>query len=123
PTGNPCIVVSNEYLDASAGAQKTVVIDDYQSQFGTGTSSIGAAVTFNVSNVTEGRLDDNNSDFTWTATDPFNGATQASATDTSRGVVFDWTGTNRFYEWAIPIAEQNFTDNLFLSFRGAQGTQ
>lgn len=123
PTGNPCVVVSHEYLDASVGPQKTVVIDDYQSQFGTGTSSIGAAVTFNVSNVTEDRLDDNNNDFLWTATDPFNGATQASATDSSRGVVFDWTGVNRFYEWTIPIAEQNFTDNLFLSFRGAQGTQ
>jgi hypothetical protein len=123
PTGNSCIVVSHEYRDGSVGAQKTVIIDDYQSQFGTGTSSIGAAVTFDVANLTENRLDDNNSDFTWTATDPFNGATQASATDSSRGVVFDWTGVNRFYEWEIPIAERNFTDNLLLSFRGAQGTQ
>jgi hypothetical protein len=122
PTGS-CVVVSHEYLDASVGPQKTVVIDDYQSQFGTGTSSIGAAVTFDVDNLTEDRLDDNNSDFTWTGTDPFNGATQAGPADSSRGVVFDWTGANRFYEWAIPVAEQDFTDNLFLSFRGAQGTQ
>lgn len=123
PTGNSCIVVSHEYLDASVGPQKTVVIDDYQSQFGTGTSSIGAAVTFNVANLTEDRLDDNNNDFAWTPTDPFNGATQARATDSSRGVVFDWTGANRFYEWEIPVAERDFTDNLFLSFRGAQGTR
>ncbi len=123
PTGDSCIVVSHEYLDASVGPQKTVIIDDYQSQFSAGISSSGSAVTFNVSNVTEGRLDDNNSDFTWTPTDPFNGATQAGPTDTSRGVVFDWTGVNRFYEWEIPIPERNFTDNLFLSFRGAQGTQ
>lgn len=123
PTGNPCIVVTHEYLDASVGAQKTVMIDDYQSQPGTGTSSIGAAVTFDVSNVTEGLLDDNNLDFAWTVTDPFNGATQARPTDTTRGVVFDWTGANRFYQWAIPVAEQDFTDNLFLSFRGAQGTR
>lgn len=123
PTGNACIVVSHEYLDASVGPQKTVIIDDYQSQFGTNVSSSGAAVTFTVGNLTEGRLDDNNSTFAWVASDPFNGATQASATDSSRGVVFDWTGANRFYEWAIPIAEQNFNDNLFLSFRGAQGTR
>lgn len=123
PTGNPCIVVSHEYLDASVGAQKTVIIDNYQSQPATGTSSIGAAVTFDVGNLTEGLLDDNNLDFAWTATDPFNGATQARPTDSSRGVVFDWTGADRFYEWAIPATEQDFTDNLFLSFRGAQGTR
>lgn len=123
PNGNPCIVVSHEYFDASSGPQKTVIIDDYQSQFSTNLSSSGAAVTYTVNNLTEDRLDDNNSNFTWNPSDPFNGATQASATDTSRGVVFDWQGANRFYEWAIPAAEQNFIDNLFLSFRGAQGTQ
>lgn len=131
PTGNPCIVVSHEYLDASpntpSNPQKTIIIDDYQSEFATGTSSSGASVTFNVDNLTEGRLDDNNSDFAWPTPsdppDPFNGATQASATDTSRGVVFDWTSSNKFYEWEIPVGERNFTNNLFLSLRGAQGTR
>jgi len=123
PTGNSCIVVSHEYLDASVGPQKTVMIDDYQSQFGTGTSSSNAAVSFNVTNLTEDRLDDNNFDFVWAATDPFNGSTQAGPMDSSRGVTFDWNGSNRFYEWQIPVAEQDFTDNLFLSFRGAQGTR
>lgn len=123
PTGNACIVVTHEYLDASVGPLKTVVLDDYQTQPGTGVSSIGAGVAFNVTNLTEGLLHDNNSDFLWTASDPFNGATQAGPSDTSRGVVFDWNGANRFYEWAIPITEQNFADNLLLSFRGAQGTQ
>lgn len=127
PTGDPCIQVSHEYLDASpntpSNPQKTVIIDDYQSQFASGTSSSGASVMFNVDNLTEDRLDDNNSDFTWIASDPFNGATQASATDTSRSVVFDWTGSNKFYEWTIPVGERDFTDNLFLSLRGAQGTR
>jgi dienelactone hydrolase len=127
PTGDPCIQVSHEYLDASpntpSNPQKTIIIDDYQSQFASGTSSSGASVMFNVDNLTEDRLDDNNSDFTWTASDPFNGATQASATDTSRGVVLDWTGLDRFYEWTIPVGERDFTDNLFLSLRGAQGTR
>lgn len=134
PTADPCIVVSHEYRDASTGVtppggafppgvKKSVIIDDYQSQFATNLSSIGAPVTFNVTNLTEGKLDDNNSDFIWLATDPFNGATQAGPMDTSRGVVFDWNGTDRFYEWEIPVAEQNFVDNLILSFRGAQGTQ
>ncbi len=126
PTG-PCVVVTNEYYDASTTG--TVVIDDYQTQTAPNLSSSGGSVAFNVSNVIEGLLNDNNSDFLWTPTDPFNGATQASATggvytDTSRGVVFDWTGAaDKFYEWAVPVGEQNFTDNLYLSFRGAQGTQ
>lgn len=131
PTGDPCIQVSHEYLDASpntpSNPQKTVIIDDYQSEFAAGTSSIGSPVTFTVQNLTEGRLDDNNSDFAWPTPpappDPFNGATQASATDTSRGVVFDWTGNNLFYEWEIPVGERDFTNNLFLSLRGAQGTR
>jgi hypothetical protein len=125
PTGS-CVVVTNQYYDASVNG--TVVLDDYQTQPATGTSSSGGSVTFNVDNLTEGLLDDNNSDFTWTSADPFNGATEASAsgglyTDTSRGVVFDWTGSDRFYEWAVPPGEQNFADNLYLSLRGAQGTQ
>lgn len=134
PTADPCIVVSHEYLDASTGVtppggafppgvKKSVIIDDYQSQFANNISSIGAAVTFDVTNLTEGLLNDNNNDFIWTATDPFNGATQDGPGDTSRGVVFDWNGVNRFYEWAIPIGEQNFVNKLILSFRGAQGTQ
>ena len=127
PTSNPCIVVSHEYRDASSNTlsnpQKTIIIDDYQSQFVDGISSIGSSVSFDVQNLTEDRLDDNNSNFSWTSSDPFNGATQAGATDLSRGVVFDWTGDNRFYEWEIPVGERNFTDNLFLSLRGAQGTR
>lgn len=127
PTGDPCIVVSHEYLDASpntpSNPQKTVIIDDYQSQPASGTSSIGSVVSYDVQHLSEDRLDDNNSDFAWIASDPFNGATQASASDVSRGVVFDWTGSNRFYEWEIPVGERDFTDNLFLSLRGAQGTR
>ena len=135
PTADPCIVVSHEYVDASVNTatnnQKTIIIDNYQTGLSNTTSSSGAAVTFNVNNLTEDRLDDNNSTFSWAAGDPFNGATQAGATDsfptirndTSRGVVFDWTGSNRFYEWDVPVGEHDFTDNLFLAFRGAQGTQ
>ena len=134
PIGDLCIQVSHEYLDASpntlSNPQKTIIIDDYQSQFAAGTSSIGSPITITVQNLTEDLLKDTNTDFSWTAADPFNGATQGGSTDAltvrndyERGVVFDWTGSNRFYEWEIPVGERNFTDNLFLSFRGAQGTQ
>lgn len=128
PTGDPCIVVSNEYRNGAAIGN--VVIDDYQTQPGTSVSSSGGAVTFDVENLTEGRLDDNNSDFVWSAADPFNGATQAGQSDaltvrndTSRGVVFDWTDQDRFYEWQVPAGNRNFSNFLFLSLRAAQGTR
>ena len=128
PISNPCIVVTNEYRNGSTVGN--FVIDDYQTQPNTGISSSGGQVTFNVEHVLEDRLDDDNSDFTWVASDPFNGATQAGTTDWSavrndwsRGVVFDWTNEDRFYEWAIRPGDRDFSKYLFLSFRGAQGTQ
>lgn len=121
PTANPCIVVSHEYRNGSTDGN--LVIDDYQTQPGTGTSSSGGGVVFDVQNLTEGRLEDNNGDFVSSAADPFNGATQAESTDSSRGVVFDWTNQDRFYEWEVTAGERDFTDNLYLSFRGAQGTR
>jgi hypothetical protein len=45
------------------------------------------------------------------------------ATDSTRGVVFDWTDQDRFYEWEIATGQRDFTDHQFLSFRAAQGTQ
>jgi len=125
PTSDACIVVSHEYYDGSAAG--SVVLDDYQTATATNASSSGGAVTSNVDNLVEGVLNDNNSDFAWMTSDPFNGAIQADSggvySDTSRGVVFDWTGADKFYEWEVPVGERNFSDNLFLSLRGAQGTR
>lgn len=121
PAANPCVVVSNEYRNG-AGAGN-FIIDDYQTQPATGTSSSGGTVTFDVENLTEDRLDDNDSTFAWAPSDPFNGATQGITTDTTRGVVFDWTDADRFYEWQVPGGGTDFSRFLYLSFRGAQGTQ
>ncbi|MEM7584954.1 MAG: choice-of-anchor X domain-containing protein [Acidobacteriota bacterium] len=122
-TSNACLVVSNEYRNGSSAGN--FVIDDYQTQTSTTVSSSGASVSFNVQNLTEGRLDDNNSTFAWPTdgSDPFNGATQGNATDSTRGVVFDWTSSDRFYEWRVPAAASDFTQFRYLSFRGAQGTR
>jgi len=121
PTGDPCIVVTHEYRNgASLG---NFIIDDYQTQPGTGTSSSGGTVTFTVENLVEDRLDDNNSDFVFSASDPFNGATQGMATDTTKGVVFDWTAVDRFYEWQVTAGGNDFAAFRYLSFRGAQGTR
>ena len=122
PVGtDPCYVVSQEYRNM--GDDGYAFIDDYETQTGTGTSSSGGSVTYDVTNLTEGRLDDNNSDFSWTASDPFNGATQDGASDTGKGVVFDWNGTNRYYEWSVVPELRNFAAWKYLGLRGAQGTQ
>jgi hypothetical protein len=120
-TTNPCIVVSNEYRNgASTG---NTVIDDYQTQTGTGISSSGGAVSYTVENLTEGLLNDSNGSFTWSASDPFNGATQDGPSDVERGVVFDWNNSNKYYEWEVVPAYRDFSNDLYISFRGAQGTQ
>jgi hypothetical protein len=122
-TTNTCVVVTHEYRNG--GDSGNFFIDDFQSEPSTSTSSSGGAVTYTVDNLSEGRLDDNNTSFTWTSSDAFNGATQASSegSDDSAGVVFNWTGSDRYIEWGIVAAQQDFSDDLYISFRGAQGTQ
>jgi hypothetical protein len=125
PAADPCIVVTHEYRNGSAVGN--FVIDDYQTETSTLVSSSGGTVTSDVDHLEEGRLDDNNSDFLWVPaeppTDPFNGATQGLATDTTRGAVFDWTDADKFYEWQVLAAANDFSRFRYLSFRGAQGTQ
>ncbi|MFN0057940.1 MAG: hypothetical protein ACKVX7_05720 [Planctomycetota bacterium] len=117
------VIVANQYKDSSASGFP--YIDDYQTQTSTGTSSSSTAVTFDVLNISEGVMNDNNTSFTWSTGDPMNGMTQASdGSDTSRGVVFDWTtGATRFYEVAVTAAQQNFSNYTFLKLRAAQGTR
>ncbi len=116
-------VVCNELKDINNAANK-FVIDDFQTNAATNLSSSGGAVTFDVLNIFEGLMHDNNTSFTWLATDPMNGMTRGRATDTMRAVVFDYTvGTPRFMEWAIPAAAQDTSPYTYLSFRACQGTR
>ena len=114
-------VVTNECRENPAG--HVFFIDDYQSEFGENVGSSGGAVSFNVENLTEGRLDDNNDDFAWASSDPFNGATQDGPADDSRGVVFEWNDADRYYEWEIVPSARDFSGYKYISFRGAQGTR
>ncbi len=100
------------------------VIDDFETEYSPDTSSSGGAVTYDVTNLHEGAIDDNNSDFTWTPSDPMNGMTRAISANPVRGVVFDWVpGIDAFYECEIIEAERDFSDGAYLSFRGCQGTR
>jgi hypothetical protein len=119
PAQNMCVHVDLMFREDPSLA---FVVDDYQSETGTGTSSSGGTVTFTVERLTEGRLDDANTVFTDNPADAMNGMTGASAQDTSRGVVFDWDD-DFFYELGIITGERDFTDDKYLTFRACQATR
>lgn len=98
------------------------VIDDYQTNSDVNTASCGEFVGYNVSNVTEGIMMDNNTTFAWIATDPFNGMTRGRAGETPQAVVFDWTtGNDLFMQWTMPVAQRDFRNYGYLSIRASQG--
>jgi len=117
---NPATIVVSEYRDEMPG---TTAIDNYQALSGTGASSSGGLVTFNVTNLTEARMDDNNTSFTWLTSDPMNGMTRTRPSDIEKGVVFDYNGASFFYDEAIIPPMQDFTQWKYLSFRATQGTR
>lgn len=123
--GGDYVVLSNTYRNRRPGT--FWVIDDYQTQSALDVSSSGGPVTYTVMNVYEGRLDDANTAFTWTTADPMNGSTNASSEgtpqDDSRGVTFDWTEFNLYYEFGIVPGGRDFTPYRYLSFRAAQATR
>ena len=105
------------------GGDDKFVIDNYQSEFSTDVSSSGGAVTFDVSNVFEDLLRDTDVSFEWLPSDPMNGMLHARTSDRSRGVVFDFSGEDRYYELEIIPEQRDFSGRRYLSFRACQGTR
>jgi len=115
-------ILVNEYKDGPAAGN--FIIDDYETEPSATVSSCGGSVSFDVLNLTEGKLKDANTTFTWMASDPMNGMTRAGSQDTANGVVFDWTvGGDHFYEYGIPAGARDFTEYVYLSFHACQGTR
>lgn len=104
------------------GLSGKIVIDDFQSAPQTTVSSSGGAVSGSVAEVFEGRLDDSDSVFAWTPSDPMNGMTHAGSQDDSAGVVFQWDGDASLEFEVIPALE-DWSAHAYLSFRACQGTQ
>jgi hypothetical protein len=115
-------VVDLEYKEPPSTGK--FVIDDYQTQPSINVSSSGGTVTTNTLNNVEGQLNDNNTSFTWTTTDPMNGMSRAAPGDATKGTVFD-TGPApvRSMEWSVVPAGQDFSNKVYLSFRACQGTR
>lgn len=96
------------------------VIDDYQVVDGPGITSSGTAMVWNMPGLLEGRFDDANADFTPNALDPMNGITLGGPADTTRGIVFEWSGPGAFLSFDVPPAVADLGPYPYISFRAAQ---
>ena len=116
------VKVANQWKDPS---RVNHVIEDFQSEDDTSIASTGQPVAFDVNNLVEGRLDDDNVSFTWSLADPMNGMTQAETpNDESKGNIFDWnSGEQKFIEYTIDPTENDWRDDHFLTFRACLGTR
>jgi hypothetical protein len=115
--GDGCVVVSLEYDKGPLGR---FVIDNFEAEPSTSVSSSGQAVTFDVTDLAEGRLQDANTGLEWNPADPFNGMTRAGFSNESpQGIVFSWDQPS-FLEFAIDPAQRNWTNDTVLSFRACQ---
>jgi dienelactone hydrolase len=118
----PHVVVTSEYRGARAGA---VVLDDFESEPALDRSSSGGMVVFDVGNVAEVLMQDNDGSLAWTGAQPSNGMTHARHPgDDPHAIVFDWSpGIDAFYEQEVVGPLRDLTAYEFVSFRVAQGTR
>lgn len=100
-----------------------LVIDDFQVNHDPSWGSSGAAVTWTVTELTQGRLDDADLELTWTGDDPMSGMTQADLpSDDAEGLVFEWESPG-WIDWALPRDVRDWSGHSALSFRVCQGTR
>jgi len=98
------------------------VVDDFQTNTGTGVSSSGGPVSFTVANVTEGRPRDNGSNYTHNTNDPFNSFIYATNSDDARAFIFEYDA-DQHLEFGLLPADQDVSGYDFLSFRAAQSSR
>ncbi len=121
PDGNPCVNVDLMYREGTVAGK--FVVDDFQSNPGVGMSSSGGSVSGTVSAVSEARLDDPDSNFTDDG-DVMNGMTEGRSTDSTAGVVFEWSnGGTQQLTFSLVAAGQDASTRTWLSFRAAQSTR
>jgi len=122
PIADPCLVVDLQLREGEADGR--FVIEDYQDGAGdVGSSSSGQSVTSSVTALVEGLLDDENSNFTHNASQPFNGMTYCRASDSERGAVFEWDNAPASITWEVAPAARNARIWDELSLRACQATR
>jgi hypothetical protein len=113
----------NQQYRPDPAAPDVFVLDDFQTNPDVAVSSSGGTVSGTVHLVAEGRLDDENTTFT-TGPAFFNGFTEAAATDSTSGLVFDWDGSADVdLSFSVPEADKDVSRFSFLSFRACQVTR
>ena len=124
PIGRPqsvCVTVNQEYREGPLAGN--FVIDDTQTELDPAIASSGGAVTFDVLDLTEGRLNDTNTSMTGDTNDPFNGMSRIKGiNDTSRGITFRWDSPS-FLRFEIPTGSRDISHGRFVSFRATQMTR
>jgi hypothetical protein len=89
------------YRDGAAPGK--IVLDNFQTNPSTATSSLRLAVGFTVTTLTEGDLDDNNTAFTDSVTDPMNGMTvNGTGADDSKAWCSSGTASASYYAYLVP---------------------
>ena len=122
PVFDPCVGVNLQFKEAASAAKR--VIDDFETNPGVNLASSGAAVSFTVTDLVEGRLNDANSAFTHNLSDPFNGFTNARSSDDTFGVVFGADGQGDYeLVYDLTAGDADWSDFGVLSFRGCQATR
>ncbi len=125
PIGAPtsqCVVVDLYYRPGDL--KDKYVIDDFETESSPLVSSSGGVVSFNVTELTEGALDEGNTDFTHDISDPMNGMTVGGVGDSTHGIVFTFdTGATQSLEFGLVPDHRNLTQWTYLSFRAAQATR
>jgi len=117
----PCVVV--DYMHRERAVDR-LVVDDFQTNFDLALSSSGGAVSFDVTNVATGILDDANTAFTALGSDAMNGMTFSnSASDATRGLVFDWSAEDREISFDLVPALSDVRDYTHVSLRACQATR
>ncbi len=116
-----CVVADLMHREPAANR---LVIDDFETNSDLALSSSGGAVTFDVDNAAAGLLDDPNTVFTQSASEPMNGMTfSGSATDATRGMVFDWNSNDREIGFALVPGLMDTSSWEYLSLRACQATR
>jgi len=122
PVSDPCVVADLMFRESTESGK--YVIDDFQTNTSPSLASSGAAVSFSVASLSEGRLDDGNTNFTNNLGDAFNGFTHGNSSDTTRGIVFSAEGVvDHHLTFDVLAADADWTDFRDLSFRACQATR
>jgi hypothetical protein len=112
------IVATREFRSGSGGS----VVEDAQVGTGVAVSSSGGSVVATGASLLEGRLDDGDASFAWTASDPWNGMIRGRPEDDSRALAVEWNGSGSV-EFGLVPALRDLSAQGFLSLRAARVTR